>query len=175
MATSISQLNLDYDPLADRMLLSISTSDRQEFQIWITRRFLNILWPVLIKVLESDPAVKTHSESQTRKAVMSLRHEKAVSDTNFSEPYASTPAVERPLGDQPLLPASAKLRGLETASSVLALHGADGRGVELNTNSQIMHSLCSLLVRVAARAEWDLDLRIGEPPVTAPVASTALN
>lgn len=175
MATSISQLNLDYDPLADRMLLSVSTSDRQEYQIWITRRFLNILWPVLIKILESDPAVKTHSESQTRKAVMSLRHEKAVSDTNFAKPYTGTLATSRPLGNEPLLPASAKLRGLETNSSVLSIHGADGRGIELNTNSQIMHSLCSLLVRVAARAEWDLELQIGEPLATARLASSALN
>lgn len=175
MSTTISQLNLDYDALNDRMLLSVSTADRQEYQVWVTRRFLNVLWPVLIKVLESDPAVQSHVESNTRNAVLSLRHEKAVADTNFSSPYEQAPEVSRPLGDSPLLPATAKLRGLESNASVLSLIGADGRGVEMNASSQIIHSLCSLLVRVAARAQWDLKLEIGAPAVAAPVASSQLN
>jgi len=42
MSTTISQLNLDYDALNDRMLLSVSTADRQEYQVLKFRDRLGI-------------------------------------------------------------------------------------------------------------------------------------
>jgi len=178
MPTRINQLNLEYDAVADRMLLSVSTSDREEFRVWITRRFLNALWPNLVEILEKDPAVERQREPVTRRAVLSLQHEQAITDTNFSRAYEAKTqeqAHSRPLGQEPLLASSARFARVNGNGAVLSFHSANGQGVELATNNQIIHSLCSLLSRLAERAEWDMDLDVGQGVVEDLMVSGAIN
>ena len=43
----------------DRLLMRVSTTDKNEFHFLLTRRFVNILWPALMTVIEKeDPAYK---------------------------------------------------------------------------------------------------------------------
>ena len=49
----VHQIQLKYDAREDRSLLRISTLDKCEYQFWMTRRFTKLLWPVLVRMLES--------------------------------------------------------------------------------------------------------------------------
>ena len=39
----------------DRLLLRLSTRDRTEYRLWLTRRFVKVLWGALIQTLEKTP------------------------------------------------------------------------------------------------------------------------
>ena len=45
--TRLHQMTVKYLPTEDRMLLRIATSEKTEYRLWLTRRFIGILWPAL--------------------------------------------------------------------------------------------------------------------------------
>ena len=55
---NIHQIQMAFDKLQDRILLRVSTSDQAEFRFWMTRRYTKLLWTMLIKMLERDPAAE---------------------------------------------------------------------------------------------------------------------
>ena len=56
----------------DRLLLRLSTTDNCEFRFWLTRRFTQRLWTILVQMLEWDEAVRQQFDPQTRHAVVEL-------------------------------------------------------------------------------------------------------
>ena len=46
----LHQLKLDFIPEQDRLLLRVSTDTRLEVRLWLTRRILRLLWPLLVNV-----------------------------------------------------------------------------------------------------------------------------
>jgi len=83
MSDRISQFSLTHDAIEDRLRLSINTRDAKEFQLWLTRRFVQTIWSALIKVLESDPVVSNRSDTTTRDAVLAFQHQAAVQNVEF--------------------------------------------------------------------------------------------
>ena len=43
---------MSYSAEQDRLLLRVGTTDKKEYQLMLTRRFVRVLWAALIKVLE---------------------------------------------------------------------------------------------------------------------------
>ena len=52
MSAPLHQLTLTFDPIEDRMLLRIGTAKNTEYHLWLTRRFIKVLWEALMKVLD---------------------------------------------------------------------------------------------------------------------------
>ena len=52
MSAPLHQLTLTFDPIEDRMLLRIGTAKNTEYQLWLTRRFIKVLWEALMKTLD---------------------------------------------------------------------------------------------------------------------------
>ena len=46
---------MEYVAEEDRLLLRVQTVDHNEFLVWLTRRYVKQLWPLLVKLLERDP------------------------------------------------------------------------------------------------------------------------
>ena len=53
--TRLHQFNMEYVAEEDRLLLRVQTVDHNEFLVWLTRRYVKQLWPLLVKLLERDP------------------------------------------------------------------------------------------------------------------------
>src|SRR5688572_24571546 len=99
----LHQIKVDYDPEQDRLLMLISTSDSAEIRAWLTRRFVKLLWPLLVKLAEeSSPRISAQSNPEARKAMLGMEHEEAVTRADFSKPYAQG-GRSTPLGEAPLL------------------------------------------------------------------------
>lgn len=160
MTSRLSQLHAQYDNFEDRIVLAVSTTDRAEFKFWLTRHFVRKLWPSLVRALSSDPVVQTQASEQGKKALLSFQHSSAVEDTNFSKPYEDN-AVEQPLGDEPLLAASAHIKAMDDGTEI-TLGTRDGKGLEIALNPRVLHSLCKLLQDTSEQARWGLDLVVGE-------------
>ena len=49
----LHQLKIDFNAEQDRLLMLVSTDDGAEVRMWLTRRFVKLLWPLLAKRAEA--------------------------------------------------------------------------------------------------------------------------
>lgn len=154
----IRQIQARYDELHDRVLLRLSTGEDTEFLFWFTRRFTRRFWDLLLKSLEQDDLVRRQADAEARKAVLAMRHEGFLQESNFADPFEEKP-YQRPLGSEPMLVARADyMPGAKPGSFTLSLRPHHGQGVDLGLTAALMHSICKLLVDAVARSDWDLKL-----------------
>jgi hypothetical protein len=164
----IDQVQIRYVPSEDRLLMRVKTRDLAEFRFWLTRRFVLLLWPVLMRIIKSSPDVSLQANPAAREAVLSFRHEHAVQQTNFAAGYRED-AISVPLGDAPILLVRLQVRERGDGSKTLSLQPEKGRGIDLHLTEVLLHSLCKLLADGVRTASWGLDTRIAPPgPAVAP-------
>jgi len=165
----LQQLKIDYQAGEDRLLMLLSTSDGAEVRMGLTRRFVKLLWPLLVKLAEeASPRISTQPDPEARRALLGIEHEQAVSRADFSRPYE---ALERstPLGAEPLLLARIQTGRDASGQPVLAMHPAEGQGVTLTLDAVLLHSVCRLLQAAVKKSDWDMELRLpGSEPQEAP-------
>ena len=69
----LRQLKIDFNPEGDRLLMQLSTSEGAEMRLWLTRRFVKLLWPLLVQLAEdASPRIRTQANPDARKALLSL-------------------------------------------------------------------------------------------------------
>jgi len=153
----ISQIQVAFSPLEDRLLLRVNTGDREEFRFWITRRYLKLLWPVLMKMLADNPQVQTQASQEARQTVLSFLHEQAIAQADFSREFEES-GSQLPLGRTPLLLARIQVKHDAQGRQVLCLHPERGKGLEIAVNDKLLHALSRLIVEAAAGSGWDLAL-----------------
>src|SRR3954464_12764865 len=99
----LHQLKVDYDAEQDRLLMQVATSEGVEVRLFLTRRFVKLLWPLLVKLAEeASPRIRTQANPEARKALLGIEHEQAVSKADFSQPYDDSTRAT-PLGADPVL------------------------------------------------------------------------
>lgn len=173
----LHQLKIEYDAEQDRLLMMVATNEGVELRLAMTRRFVKLLWPLLVKLAEeADPRIRSQANPEARKALLGLEHEKAVSKADFSKPYdAGTSA--RPLGDAPLLLARIQTGHDRNGQPVVALHPSEGQGVTLSLDSVLLHSVCRLLQAAVKKSAWDMELKLpgSDPQETGERAARTIN
>src|SRR2546423_15020129 len=81
----------------------VATNEGVERRRARPRRFVKLLWPLLVKLAEeASPRIRTHASPEARKALLGLEHEYAVSKADFSKPHDAGDSA-RPLVQAPLL------------------------------------------------------------------------
>jgi len=45
----LHQLKVEYEPEQDRLLMLVATNEGMELRLTLTRRFVKLLWPLLVK------------------------------------------------------------------------------------------------------------------------------
>ena len=162
----LHQLKVDFVPEQDRLLLRVSTNDRLELRLWLTRRALRLLWPLLLQIARSSPEVAAQANPLARDALVELQREQALRQANFVDPFEEAPR-ELPLGAEPLLVARIRTGRDDTGNAVLALLPHAGQGVHLTLDKLLLHSLCKLLQDAVAQSDWDLELALPSLPLAA--------
>ena len=165
----LQQLKVDYDAETDRLVMLVATSDEIELRLALTRRFVKLLWPLLVKLAEeASPRIRTQANPEARKALLGFEHEHAVSKADFSKPYDAAGRAT-PLGEVPLLLARIQTGYDRNGQPVLALHPSEGQGVTLTLDSVLLHSVCRLLQAAVKKSDWDMELKL---PGTEPEAAS---
>jgi hypothetical protein len=164
---NLEQIRIDFVPEHDRLLLRITSGDRSEILLWLTRRCVKLLWPLLVKMAESVPHIAQQPLPEARQALLGMEREQALSKANFSRTYEAA-GRERPLGAEPLLVARINAGRNEQGKHVLVMLPPQGQGVTLAIDDTLLHGLCKLLQDVAGKAEWDMVL-------TLPIGAAAEN
>lgn len=155
----LHQLKLDYVAEQDRLLLRVSTDNQVEVRLWLTRRALRLLWPLLVQMVRSTPEVALQSNPQARDALVGMQHEQALRKANFANPFEDAPR-ELPLGAEPILVARMQANRDGRGNHVLALLPQEGHGIHLTLDINLLHSLCKLLQNAVARSDWDIALEL---------------
>ncbi|MBT5416109.1 MAG: hypothetical protein HOH66_07025 [Rhodospirillaceae bacterium] len=158
MAGSLQQINLKFDAAQDRLLLRMRVGE-EEVRLWLTRRYVRLMWGALVKLLGQTPEVAAQPEPKARRAVMAFQHQAAVQQSDFKKKYeAAAPQPE--LGPAPLLVTGSKLRMTEAKRPQIVFETDGGKAVTVNLGMDTLHSFCRLVQRSAATAEWDLSLDV---------------
>jgi hypothetical protein len=165
----LEQFNAAYDAMQDRILLRIRTTDGAEYRFWLTRRFLSLLWPILMKMADGFSARKT-ADPLTRSTLAELAHGEAVGTADFSSQYQEGTLF--PLGADPVLLAKITLRPLAGETQTLLLLPNEGQGVNLDLDERLVHILARLLQQTATAGEWGLKLEVTPGTGTADPTAT---
>ena len=149
------------------MLFRVSGGDADEVRIWLTRRLVKQLWPNLVQLLSNKVAQEIPTANHdARRMVLGMQHEAAVGQADFSQPYRTRP-MQFPLGESPFVAAKITMNVLPSALYLLALHPAEGRGVDLRLTEPLLHGWRRMLQKACREAEWDLALGFPGSPLTA--------
>lgn len=162
----LHQLKLEYSAEHDRLLLLVSTDDGKEVLLWLTRRCVKLLWPALVQMAQSEPPVASQPDPLARAALLEFRHEKALSQADFSKPYEEAPR-ERPLGPEPILVGRIQWQRDESGNHVLTLLPLSGQGINLSLDENLLHSFCKLVQNAVKNADWDFTLNLPQAGVPA--------
>lgn len=168
---AIHQIQIRYDELEDRLLLRVSTTEGFEYRFWMTRRFVEQLWGMLVKILEWDEAVRQQFDEEMRRSVLEIQHEGYAQQADYSKTFVGAPHL--PLGPAPVLLARAKGRKVGDGLQMISLHPQQGQGIDMTLDAKLLHIFVSLLRQTAAKARWEMDLRLhqgGNPSTPAPQA-----
>ena len=128
-------------------------------RLWLTRRSLRLLWPLLVQMVRASPEVALQSNPEARDALVGMQHERALSEANFAEPFEEVPRA-MPLGAEPILVARIQTDKDRDGNQVLGLVPQHGRGIRLTLHNTLLHSLCKLLQTAVAKSDWDIVLEL---------------
>jgi len=164
----LHQINLGFSPEEDRLLLRISTIGKTEYCLWLTRRYVKLLWKLLTKSVESLPEVSAQSAPEARAAVKSFQRQEARQAADYSKNYDDGQA-KRPLGETAVLLVGVRAEPGKNGTQLI-LQTKDGRAINLSLELKLLYSLLDLLVSSTKQAEWNLDLRAEDAAVAATAA-----
>lgn len=163
---NLEQIRIDFIPEHDRLLMRLASADRSEVLLWLTRRCVRLLWPLLVKMTESVPRIAQQPLPEARQALLGIEREQALSKANFTRPYDAEGRA-RPLGVEPIVVARLNTGRNDQGRHVLSLLPQKGQGVTLALDDTLLHGLCKLLQDVVAKCEWDMELTLPTGPLQA--------
>ncbi len=217
MSAPLRQLTLTFDPVEDRMLLRIGTAENTEYRLWLTRRFIKVLWEGLMKNLDhtvefQEPVAQQNqsrakdiddadedmseegrnddaptskdgaknlndgadnydvgkkSSQVVRNKVKAIEHKEAIQTSDFSQKHAKG-NVNLTSKSGPLLVVGCRVKALNEQNTLLNFKTADGMGIQFGLNKKLLHALCHMMMTSSNKAQWDLNLEIGDPQVIIP-------
>lgn len=166
--STIHQMRVEFDAPEDRLLVSVLSRDGAELKLWLTRRFVRLLWPNLLKLAAATPEAAAQQSPEAKSSVVRFQHEQALAKTRFSSRYDSDRIVSHPFGEAPLLITQGKIKRTENGKepNQLSFMAKDGRPVTFSLDNVLLHSLARLIRNASRKAGWELELDVltGEPP-----------
>lgn len=163
----IHQIQLRYDPLADRLLLSVRSQAAELYSAWLTRRMAaGLVEPYRRAVARlALPRGGSVPVPEAQALLDQVARERPLKDADFDRPFEGADDASFPLGREPLLPAEIDVRLPAAGGVAIALREARGRRLELQLNDDLATGLMRLLDQALAQADWALPAAApAEPP-----------
>jgi len=161
----IHQLSVTYQAEQDRILLRVNTAAAEEMRLWLTRRLMLGLWPLLSKLLtkhllklEAAGTSLEAADEDLKKMLADFRKEEFLRHADFETPYQENQA-QLPLGEEPLLVTDVDAAPLPNGRLRLGFNerptGADKpRSFNMEMEPKLMQGLMHLLEQALARSQW---------------------
>ena len=160
----IHQMSVTYLPEQDRILMRINTTDSEEMRLWLTRRLMVGLWPLLSRMLtdhllklESAGASLETADEELKKMLAEFRKEEFLRHADFDTPYNEGQA-KLPLGEEPLLVTDVDATPLPAGPLRLAFNerpvNGSPRSFQMEMEPKLMQGLMHLLEQSLAQSGW---------------------
>ena len=150
----LKQINIAYQPVQDRLLVRISTSEQLEFRLWLTRRLVAQLLPAIAQLFASRSAELTENP-QAQAALQEFQSEAALQQAKFSSSYDADELKPATTGE-PLLIHSINMRPLEAGHYLLLLQDAENTKLQLRMDEVLLQGCLKLLRQTQRAAGWGL-------------------
>ena len=154
--SQLEQIQITYAAAQDRLLMRLSTQDREEFRFWLPRRFVKVLRTHLSKSLSTHARIQVQADPAAKRELLNLEREQAVQAADFKTPYKAQ-YKSLPLGDEPLVLTRFRLQPRDNGSIVLTGGPERGDGIDLALNPHLVHSFIALMDNALKAADWNLD------------------
>ncbi len=165
MTSALHQISMSYLDEEDRLLMRVSTTAKSEFHLLLTRRFVSVLWPALITVIEKqDPEAKRSLLPAARKAVMAMQHQEAIAESDFTRGHDEGAKTLTP---DPLLVIGGSVKPGKKGITGLVFKTHTQAEIKISLNKTLLHALCKLLIETTMKAGWRLGLAVGDPAAVA--------
>lgn len=161
----IHQLSVTYLAEQDRILVRVNTAASEEMRLWLTRRLLLGLWPLLSKLttrhllkLEAAGTSLDTADEDLKKMLADFRKEEFLRDADFETPYQED-QLALPLGDEPLLVTDVDAAPLPNGRLRLGFNerppGTEKpRSFQMEMEPKLMQGLMHLLDQALSRSQW---------------------
>jgi hypothetical protein len=162
----IHQMSVTYLPEQDRILMRVNTTEGEEMRMWLTRRLMVGLWPLLSKLLtehllklESAGASLAGANPELKKMLAEFRKEEFLQHADFDTPYQEG-QQRQPLGEEPLLVTD--VEAVPLANGPLKLNfnerppngDAKPRSYQMEMQPKLMQGLMHLLDQALLQSMW---------------------
>ncbi len=167
ISAGLHQIGISYDPVQDRLVLRISSTDKSEWRLALTRRFVRLMWKALVGVLEKHPDIRDGLIPKVKEAMLAMRHQAAIESADMGREFADD---NRDLTSNtgPQLVTAARVTPKDDTHTELHFRTAAGIDLRFVIDKPRLHAFCHLLVKSAVGAEWNLPLAIGDAAALAP-------
>ena len=172
-------MTVNYVAEQDRVLLRVSTTDNPEVQLWLTRRFIKILWDVLVKTIDSlEHRNRSNNIEEERSvaAARALEHQEALKKVLTDKP-ANPNQPTTAMSTNPLLIVEICSRLDDNGTVHLNLKTNDGKDILLTLNTELLHGFLHQISSVSNTADWGLELMLSQTDasVTIPTGKQQLH
>lgn len=179
MSTALHQITMSYLRTEDRLLLRVSTTRHDEHQILLTRRFVKLLWPALIKSIEkqslpSETAAAPTTTPQVKRAVIAMQHNDVLQKTDMTKSYDEQ-KVNKPSTMKPMLVTGGQCSPLPTGGVQLTLKTEENLEIGLTLRETLLHGFCHQITSLTTKADWGLATIVGDPNIHAPAGESAIH
>ncbi len=164
--TQLHQMTMSFSPQEDRLLLKVSTTDKTEIHLWLTRRFTQVLWNALMQAAEKNPDIRPDLAPKAKEVVKAMQHQEAAKSVDMPKKHDEK-KQNKPMTAKPLLVTGGKVDAAEKMVKLL-FNTAEGQEINMALNKELLHALCHLMMRLSSTAEWGLDLTVGDTNVVVP-------
>ena len=149
MTDKLHQLNINYVPIEDRLMLRINTLSGDEFRIWLTRRFTDLLLNLLGKEIDKYGGIPTLASTTETKDMF----KKGAMEKRYEEEKV----INYPLGEAGILACKVKCNSTQEENLALELLPEDGKGITLNLNKTLLFMFYNLLSQGCAQSAWRIN------------------
>jgi len=161
----IHQLSVTYLAEQDRILVRVNTAAAEEMRLWLTRRLMLGLWPLLSKLLtkhllklESAGTSLEAADEALKKMLADFRKEQFLQEADFDTPYDENQTV-LPLGEDPLLVTDVDASPLPSGRLRLSFNERlpnveRPRSFQMEMDPKLMQGMMHLLEQALARSQW---------------------
>ena len=161
----IHQLSVTYQAEQDRLFLRVNSTAGEEMRLWLTRRLMQGLWPVLVR-LQTDQMLKAEpagtalyaADEELRRMLAEFRREEYLQHADFDTPFEDQATL--PLGAEPLLVTDVDASPAAGGRLRLAFNertpdeGGKPRAFQVELDAKLTQGLMHLLEQALARSGW---------------------
>ena len=152
------QAQITYSSEQDRLILTLGSTTDEAIRLWLTRRFVSILWPVLIQALELHPEIVSEKDNRVIKQVkLDFQHQQTVAKADHTSAFNQDRVF--PIGKEPVLIVKADISTQATTQLITASFiSIDDKKIDINLNQALLHNLCHLIIQAMPSTGWGLAL-----------------